>query len=89
MTDKTSPCCPYCGQKMKKWRVPVASTWPNDFFYVCFNDECPYFVEGWQHMWEKQATKASYRCRIDPDTGKSAPIPVWSYDALKQDIIEP
>ncbi len=88
MTDKTSPLCPYCGQEMKKWRVPVASTWPNEFFYVCFNDECPYFVQGWQHVWEQQATRASYRCRIDPDTGKPAPIPVWSYDALKNGIID-
>jgi hypothetical protein len=73
---------------MKKWRVPVASTWPNDFFYICFNDTCPYFAKGWDRMWEQQATRASYRCRLDPDTGKFVPIPVWSADALKDGIIE-
>jgi hypothetical protein len=86
--DKKAPPCPHCGQEMKKWKVPIASTWANEFFYVCFNDECPYFVQGWEHMWEQQATKASYRCRLDPDTGEYGPIPVWSYDALKDDIID-
>ncbi len=86
--DKKAPLCPHCSQEMKKWKVPIVSTWANEFFYVCFNDECPYFVQGWEHMWEQQATKASYRCRLDPDTGEYGPIPVWSYDALKDDIIE-
>ena len=88
MPVEKAPMCPHCGQEMKKWKVPIASTWANEFFYVCFNDECPYFVQGWEHMWEQQATKASYRCRLDPDTGEHGPIPVWSYDALKDDIID-
>jgi hypothetical protein len=87
MADKKAPRCPHCREHMKKWKVPIASTWPNDFFYVCFNDECPYFVEGWNRMWEQQATRASYRCRLDPDSGKYVPLPVWSNDALKDDII--
>jgi hypothetical protein len=88
MEDLKAPQCPHCGSEMKKWRVPVASTWPNDFFYICFNDTCPYFINGWDRMWEQQATRASYRCRLDTDTGKFVPMPVWSADALKDDIIE-
>ncbi len=87
MTEQNVPHCPHCDRKMEKWRVPLASTWANDFFYVCFNDECPYYVQGWERLWEKQATRASYRCRLNPDTGKFAPLPVWSADALKDDII--
>lgn len=88
MVHKKIPRCPHCGQEMKKWKVPIASTWPNEFFYVCFNDACSYFVQGWERIWEQTATKASYRCRLDPDTGKFEPLPVWSSDALKDDIIE-
>ena len=61
---------------------------PNEFFFVCFNDECPYFVDGWERMWKEQATHASYRCRLDPDSGKYMPLPVWSNEALKEDIME-
>jgi hypothetical protein len=88
MTNKKPPHCPHCGQQMKKWRVPMASTWPDDFFYVCFNDACSYFVQGWKQLWEQQAVRASYRCRLDPGTGKFVPLPVWSADALKDDILE-
>jgi len=88
MVDAETPICPHCNQKMKKWKVPVNSTWSDDFFYVCFNDHCPYFIEGWKHLWEKQQTRASFRCRFDPDSNKCVPLPVWSSDALKNDIIE-
>ncbi|MBW1695191.1 MAG: ogr/Delta-like zinc finger family protein [Deltaproteobacteria bacterium] len=87
MTDAKTPQCPHCHQEMKKWRVPIGSTWAHDFFYVCFNDGCPYFVKGWEHMWKNQAIRASYRCKMDPETNKCSPLPVWSYDALKNDII--
>jgi hypothetical protein len=72
---------------MKKWRVPPLSTWSSEFFYVCFNDECPYYVRGWQHMTNTMRVGCSYRHRYDPDTGATGPLPVWSPDAMKSDII--
>jgi hypothetical protein len=73
---------------MKKWAVPTASTWEAEFNYVCFNDECPYFVRGWEWMQEQYQSHASYRHCIDPRTGKSRPLPVWSETALRNDIID-
>jgi len=83
-----APICPHCNQKMKKWRLPEGTTWPDDFFYVCFNDQCPYFVRGWQRMWDQQQTRASYRCRFDPYSNSFVPLPAWSSEALKENIIE-
>jgi ssDNA-binding Zn-finger/Zn-ribbon topoisomerase 1 len=84
--DKT--ICPHCGVKMKKWRTPFGSTWSAEYHYVCFNDDCPYFVRGWKWMMEKYNVVSSYRHRYDPETGESGPVPVWSKSALKDDIIE-
>jgi hypothetical protein len=88
MTDKETPKCAKCGEEMKKWRTPADSTWGINFQWVCFNDECPYFVRGWDHMMNTQNVKASYRYCLNPETGTSGPLPCWSRDAHKDNIIE-
>jgi hypothetical protein len=84
--DKT--ICPHCGEKMKKWSTPDLSTWSAEYFFVCFNDKCSYYVKGWKHMKETTEVGCSYRHRYDPDTGACGPLPVWSPDAGKELILE-
>jgi hypothetical protein len=73
---------------MSKWKPSSLSTWSAEYFYVCFNDECSYYVEGWKHMQKSTEVACSYRHRYDPDSGSSGPLPVWSPDAGKNQIIE-
>ncbi len=88
MTTDEKPKCKYCETEMKKWRPPSHSTWANEFLWVCFNDECPYFVRGWDHMMKTQEVKASYRESVNPETGVSSPLPTWSNEAHRDSIIE-
>ena len=87
---KSTLRCPHCGSELEKWEVPqhCFTEWPNDHMYICFNDECPYYVRGWQWMWEQNQVTASYRHKYDPVTGEKGPIPVWSPTALKSGIID-
>lgn len=82
------PQCPHCSKPMKRWEVPAESSWDTPWMWGCFNDECSYYVKGWAWMREQFRQEASYRWRIDPSTGESGPLPVWSPEALKNRIIE-
>jgi len=85
--------CPYCGYGLKKWEVPhspfeIDCWYDTDFLHICFNDDCPYFLRGWDWMWTRMRRNVSYRHMYNPATGKSGPIPVPTYYALKDGIVE-
>ncbi len=86
--EKNIPVCPHCNQEMKKWICPPESSWGVEYQFVCFNDDCTYFLGGWEWMKEKYNQNVSYRYRYNPFNNESGPIPVWSKDALKDSIIE-
>ena len=85
--SKEIPCCPHCGARMKRWKVPADSTWNEDFHWVCFNDDCPYYVKGWEWMASQYSQKSSYRHRMNPSNGQCGPLPVWSADTQKDYIL--
>ena len=72
---------------MCRWAAPEGSTW-NGLQYVCFNDECPYYVRGWEWMLAQFNVAGSYRHRLDPATGESGPLPVWSAEDFRGSIVE-
>jgi hypothetical protein len=83
--------CPYCGEKLKKWIVPdnpFSQTWDNDFMYICFNDQCPYYVRGWDYLCSKGNRTMSYRLMYHPEKDRCMPIPVPSHLALREGIAE-
>jgi hypothetical protein len=83
--------CPYCDSRMKKWEVPdnpFEVTWNNEFMYICFNDQCPYYVRGWDHIYQSTKRMASYRFMYNPDKDVCTPIPVPSPKALRESIMD-
>jgi len=83
--------CPYCGERLKKWLVPdnpFCQTWDNDYMYICFNDRCPYYVRGWDHLCSEGNRGMSYRLMYNPEKDRCNPIPVPSPKALREGIIE-
>jgi hypothetical protein len=70
------------------FELPAEGGWDAPFHMACFNDDCPYYVRGWEWMEERYGVKSSYRYRFDPATGKSSPIAVWSPQALRDRILD-
>lgn len=80
--------CPHCGSRLQKWLVPDGASWDEEFFYVCFHDDCSYYKEGWSWMKEQYSQEGSYRYMLNPTTGSSSPLPVWSDSATREMIVE-
>ena len=51
------PHCPHCDQPMTLWEIPPINFsdglgWQTPYLFVCFNDDCPSYKKGWEHMEE-------------------------------------
>jgi hypothetical protein len=88
LSSQQHPRCPHCGQTLRAFELPPNTGWQTEFQLACFNDECPYYANGWQWMMEHYRVRSSYRYRVDPATGHASPLAVWSESALRDRILE-
>ncbi len=80
--EQEKPKCPHCGQEMSIWEVPSIPMgdglgWGEPFLFVCFNDECSLYTQGWDKVQEDYGHTASYRCMCYPGSGKFECMPVF------------
>ena len=91
--EQPKPVCPHCNQEMSIWEVPPFNFsdglgWGVPFLFLCFNDDCPLYKQGWDHIEENYAHKASYRCMNYPGTEKFELMPVFSDMGGKAQIVD-
>lgn len=80
--DQEKPKCPHCGKEMSIWEAPSIPMgdglgWGEPFLFLCFNDECPLYTEGWDKVQEDYGHNASYRSMCYPSSGKFECMPVF------------
>ncbi|GAB0058831.1 hypothetical protein SIID45300_03188 [Candidatus Magnetaquicoccaceae bacterium FCR-1] len=86
--------CPHCGVAMKKWAAAGHNFcgdgmgFVSDFMFVCFNDDCPMYVKGWNSLFERYGRVGSVRAFYNPDDGEEGVLPVAHKMALRGDILE-
>ncbi|THB76053.1 MAG: zinc ribbon domain-containing protein [Desulfobacteraceae bacterium] len=91
--EMEKPACPHCEKEMTLWEVPEVTFsdglgWGTPYLFVCFNDECPSFKQGWDHMKETMEFKASYRCIQEPGRENFEYMPVFSPTGAQGQILD-
>jgi hypothetical protein len=88
MTSPDAARCPHCGGGLSAFTIPDGTAYDEPYHLACFNDDCSYFKEGWEWMFEQYEVKTSYRYRLNPRTRTASPLPVWSPSAIRDFIID-
>ena len=91
--SKPKQICRHCGKEMSLWEAPMMDFsdglgWGAPYLYVCFNNACPPFVNGWDEIGENYAHKASTRCLCYPGTDNFEFMPVFSKQGGTAQIID-
>ncbi len=92
------PLCPHCKTEMSMWEVPEIACgdglgWGSPYLFVCFNNECSSFKQGWDDIKESMEFSASYRCINNPGDKHFEYMPVFSSmggtgQVLDDDVLE-
>ena len=82
MLEQQRPVCPACDKSMEIWEAPSISFsdglgWGVPYIYVCFNEDCPTYKQGWEHVGNNYGHVASYRNVCYPDSGVFECMPVF------------
>jgi hypothetical protein len=93
LLESEKPKCPHCQKEMSLWEVPSINIgdglgWGTPYLYVCFNDECTMYREGWQNMRENYGRNSSYRCMCYPGSKGYECLPVFSPEGATGQIID-
>jgi len=90
---ETKPVCPHCGEEMNLWEVPEIPMgdglgWGTPYLFLCFNDACSLYLQGWDNMKENYGRTSSYRCMCYPGTQQFELMPVFGPTGGKGQIID-
>ncbi|MBE0586349.1 MAG: zinc ribbon domain-containing protein [Desulfofustis sp.] len=87
------PTCPHCRTKLSCCEAPPFHIgdglgWGSDVLYICLNDDCSLFVNGWKQIAEQYGHNSSYRYMQLPGSGEANVMMVGTSDAFKGSEID-
>lgn len=85
--------CPHCNTILTCCGTPHMHVgdglgWGTDIFFICLNDNCSLFVNGWKSIEEQYGKVASYRYMLLPGEKKGTALMVGSKIAFTGNIID-
>ncbi|MGB3211981.1 MAG: zinc ribbon domain-containing protein [Desulforhopalus sp.] len=85
--------CPHCNQPMSCCEAPPIHVgdglgWGSDILFICLNDGCSLFLNGWDKIEKQFGHHASYRYMELPGSPEGNYMMVGNSDAFKACIID-
>lgn len=92
MLAQTKPLCPHCQKEMHIWEVPPYTFsdglgWGSPYVYVCYNNLCPVFSQGWENIENNYGHKSSYRCLRYPFEDRFELMTVFGHEGGTDGLI--
>lgn len=86
------PDCPHCKLELSCCEAPPIHIgdglgWGSEVLYICLNDDCPLFVNGWAQIEEQYGHSSSYRYMQLPNSKEANLMMVGSEEAFKGSVI--
>lgn len=86
--------CPHCNTPLSCCHTPPFHVgdglgWGSDYMFICLNDECSLYTNGWEYIEEQFGHVSSYRYMIIPGEKSGNAMMVGSPDAFKGNIVDP
>lgn len=85
--------CPHCKQRMSCCEAPPIHVgdglgWGSDVLFICLNDDCPLFVNGWKQIEMQYGHRSSYRYMELPDSKEANVMMVGTSEAYKGFVVD-
>ena len=85
--------CPHCKQELTLCNAPPIHVgdglgWGSEYLFICLNNECSLFANGWKYIEEQYGKSASYRYMMLPGDKKGSPMMVASKIAFTDAAID-
>jgi hypothetical protein len=85
--------CPHCKQKLILCHAPPMHIgdglgWGSEFLFVCLNDECSLFVNGWEFIENQYGHVGSYRYMEIPNSKENYNMMVAGKSAFTGSIVD-
>ena len=84
--------CPHCKEELSCCEAPPIHVgdglgWGSDILFICLNDACSVFLNGWKTIEEQYGHHSSYRYMELPDSKEKNYMMVGNADAFKACVI--
>ena len=85
--------CPHCNTELTLCHAPPVHIgdglgWGSEYLFVCLNDECSLFVDGWEYIENQYGHVGSYRYMRLPDSNESYNMMVAGKAAFTGSIVD-